>query len=94
MADKDYPGRDYTRERLAERPERRKERAKRNKARAQLMREGKVKKGDGKVVNHKKALSKGGGTGRKNLEVQSRKDSDREGGRLQPKSGKRRGGKH
>lgn len=93
MADKDYPQRDYKRERLAERPERRKERAKRNKARRELMQEGKVHKGDGKVVNHKKALSKGGGTGRKNLEVQSRKDSNREGGRLQPKSGKAKGGR-
>lgn len=86
--------RDYTKERLAEDPQRRKDRAKRNKARRELMREGKVKKGDGKVVNHKKALSKGGGTSRSNLEVQSRKDSNSEGGRLQPKSGKRKGGKN
>ena len=93
MADKDYPERDYRRERLAERPARRKERAKRNKARRELMREGKVKKGDGKVVNHKKPLSKGGGTGRKNLEVQSRAASNKEGGRLQPKSGKAKGGR-
>lgn len=93
MADADYPQRDYTKERLAESPKRRKDRAKRNKARRELMREGKVSKGDGKVVNHKKALSKGGGTGRKNLEVQSRKDSNKEGGRLQPKSGKAKGGR-
>lgn len=93
MADADYPQRDYKKERLAERPERRKERAKRNKARRQLMAEGKVKKGDGKVVNHKKPLSKGGGTARSNLEVQSRKASNKEGGRLQPKSGKAKGGK-
>lgn len=93
MADKDYPQRDYTKERLAERPARRKERAKRNKARRELMREGKVKKGDGKVVNHKKPLSKGGGTGRKNLEVQSKAASNKEGGRLQPKSGKAKGGR-
>ncbi len=86
--------RDYTKERLAEDPQRRKDRAKRNKARRQLMREGKVKKGDGKVVNHKKALSKGGGTGRSNLEVQSKKASNREGGKLQPRSGKAKGGRH
>ncbi len=94
MADKDYPQRDYDKERRAESPQRRKDRAKRNKARRELMREGLVKKGDGKVVNHKKALSKGGGTGRKNLEPQSRKASDREGGNLQPKSGKRKGGRN
>lgn len=93
MADKDYPDRDYRRERLAERPERRKERAKRNKARRELMREGKVRKGDGKVVNHKKPLSKGGGTGRKNLEVQSKAASNREGGKLQPRAGKAKGGR-
>lgn len=93
MADKDYPERDYTKERLAERPARRKERAKRNKARRQLMKEGKVKKGDNKVVNHKKALSKGGSTSRSNLEVQSRNASNKEGGRLQPKSGKAKGGR-
>lgn len=86
--------RDYTKERLAEDPQRRKDRAKRNKARRQLMREGKVHKGDGKVVNHKKALSKGGSTSRSNLEVQSKKASDKEGGRLQPKSGKRKGGRN
>lgn len=86
--------RDYQAEYARESPERKKARAKRNKARRQLMREGKVKVGDGKVVNHKKALSKGGGTGRKNLEVQSRKASNSEGGRLQPKSGKRKGGRN
>lgn len=86
--------RDYTKERLAEDPQRRKDRAKRNKARRQLMREGKVHKGDGKVVNHKQALSKGGSTSRKNLEVQSQKASNREGGKLQPRSGKAKGGRH
>lgn len=86
--------RDYVAERKAEDPQRRKDRAKRNKARRELMREGKVSKGDGKVVNHKKALSKGGGTSRSNLEVQSRKASNSEGGKLQPKSGKRKGGRN
>ena len=85
--------RDYTKERLAERPERVKERAKRNKARRELMREGKVKKGDGKVVDHKQPLTKGGGTGRSNLRVQSAKASHSQGGKLQPKSGKAKGGK-
>jgi hypothetical protein len=86
--------RDYTKERLAERPERVKERAKRNKARRELMREGKVSKGDGKVVDHKKPLTKGGGTGRSNLRVQSAKASHSQGGKLQPKSGKAKGGRN
>lgn len=41
-------------------PEQIKKRAMRNKARAELMKEGKVSKGDGKDVAHVKALSKGG----------------------------------
>jgi len=40
--------------------EQKKKRAKRNAARRKAMREGKVKKGDGKDVAHKKALDKGG----------------------------------
>ena len=49
-----------------------KNRAKRNAARRKMERAGRVKKGDGKEVDHKKPLSKGGGNGRKNLRVTSR----------------------
>jgi len=49
-----------------------KDRAKRNGARRILEREGKVSKGDGKDVDHKKPLSKGGGTSRSNLRVTSK----------------------
>lgn len=44
-----------------------KKRALRNKARRLMVREGVVKKGDGKDVDHKRPLSKGGGNGRSNL---------------------------
>jgi hypothetical protein len=44
-----------------------KKRALRNKARRAMEREGVVKKGDGKDVDHKKALSNGGTTTRSNL---------------------------
>lgn len=44
-----------------------KKRAQRNKARRILEREGVVHKGDGKDVDHKKPLSKGGATTRSNL---------------------------
>lgn len=44
-----------------------KNRAKRNGARRKLEAEGKVQKGDGKDVDHKKALSKGGSNKRSNL---------------------------
>ena len=49
-----------------------KRRAKRNAARRELEKEGVVRKGDGKDVNHKKPLSKGGGNSRSNLEVTSK----------------------
>ena len=48
-----------------------KDRAIRNGARRIMEREGKVNKGDGKDVDHKKPLSKGGGKSRSNLRVQS-----------------------
>jgi|TARA_R110000744_G_scaffold380379_2_gene500986 hypothetical protein len=50
-----------------------KNRAKRNAARRLLEKEGKLKKGDGKVANHKNPLSKGGGNGRDNLSVREAK---------------------
>jgi hypothetical protein len=49
--------------------EQKKKRAKRNAARALLMKEGRVKKGDGKDVDHATPLSKGGGNGSSNLRV-------------------------
>ena len=50
-------------------PEQIKRRAKRNKARAELEKKGRVHKGDGMDVDHKKPLSKGGTTVRSNLRV-------------------------
>jgi hypothetical protein len=46
-----------------------KKRAQRNKARRMMEREGLVHKGDGKDVDHKQPLSKGGSTVRSNLRV-------------------------
>lgn len=62
--------RDYSRETetsnaRGEKPKR----ALRNRARYKLMKEGMVKVGDGKDVNHVKAVSKGGGNDRGNLTV-------------------------
>jgi len=50
-------------------PEVKKKRAQRNKARRMLEREGVVHKGDGKDVDHKTPLSKGGTTVRSNLKA-------------------------
>lgn len=63
--------RDYQHEYAIESPQRKKFRAKRNAARRELIREGVVRKGDGKDVDHKVPLSKGGGTSRSNLRPQS-----------------------
>lgn len=52
-------------------PEQVKNRMERNKARYKLLKEGKVKKGDGKDVAHKKAADKGG-TIKDGLKVQSK----------------------
>jgi len=54
-----------------QKPEVKKKRAARNQARAIMEREGKVTKGDGKDVDHKKPLSKGGTTTKGNLRVKS-----------------------
>ena len=52
-----------------------KARAQANKARRMLMREGVVHKGDGKDVDHKQPLSKGGKTVRSNLRVVDSSDN-------------------
>ena len=49
--------------------EQKKKRAKRNSARRTMEKEGRVSKGDGKDVNHKKPLAKGGSNSRSNLNV-------------------------
>lgn len=52
-----------------QKPDVKKKRAARNKARRMLEREGVVHKGDGKDVDHKQPLSKGGTTTRSNLKA-------------------------
>ena len=52
-------------------PDQIKNRAKRNSARAELMKDGRVHKGDGKDVDHVKPLSKGGSSSKSNLKVKS-----------------------
>lgn len=64
--------RDYQAEKIwekEEKPNRVKQRATRNAARAMMMEEGRAKKGDGKDVDHKTPLSKGGDNSRKNLRM-------------------------
>jgi hypothetical protein len=67
-ADRDYR-KEY--ENYDGKPAVKKKRAARNQARAIMEKEGLVHKGDGKDVDHKKPLSKGGTTTRSNLTVKS-----------------------
>jgi chromatin remodeling complex protein RSC6 len=50
----------------------RKERASRTKAREEMIKKGRAKKGDGKDIDHKKALRSGGSNGINNLRVRDR----------------------
>jgi len=50
-------------------PEQIANRAKRNAARAEMEKKGAVTKGDGKDVDHRKPIAKGGGNGSGNLRV-------------------------
>ncbi len=56
-------------------PEVKKDRAARNKARREAIREGTCHKGDGKEVNHKVPLSKGGSNAKSNREVVTREEN-------------------
>lgn len=53
-------------------PDQIKNRAKRNAARREMVEDGKVRKGDGKDVDHKRALINGGSNRESNLRVVSR----------------------
>lgn len=52
-------------------PEQIKKRAMRNQARRELMEDGRVHKGDGKDVDHKRPLRSGGSNAKSNLRVES-----------------------
>lgn len=66
-------------------PDQKKKRAMRNKARRQAIKDGKVKKGDGKDIDHKKPLRSGGSNAKSNQRVRSasanRADNGKRGGR-------------
>lgn len=87
--------RDYVRERKTESAERKKARLARGRARYAAMKAGRVKKGDGKVVGHKKALSSGGSNKASNTRIESAKRSSKEGGKgtKKGKAGKAAGGR-
>lgn len=75
-------------------PEQKKKRAKRNAARRQAERDGRVRKGDGKDIDHKRPLRAGGGNSKGNLRVrdksENRADNGGAGGRPRKKMKGRR----
>lgn len=74
-------------------PARKKARAARNKARREAMREGRVRKGDGKDVDHTVPLSKGGSTSSSNTRVRSSKSNRSAGGKMNSKAHLARAGR-
>ena len=89
--------RDYKREyRMGQGPGSKqiKNRAKRNKARRRAIREGRAKVGDGKHIDHKKPLSRGGSNTKRNTRVVSAKTNlkkqPKRGGKKKRKTTRRR----
>lgn len=87
--------RDYKKEvaRYTSKPAVIKKRTEQNAARREMMQQGKVHKGDGKDVDHKTPLSKGGSTDKSNLRVvpssQNRSFSRNKDGSLKSQTSKR-----
>jgi len=70
-------------------PEAIRRRSERNKARRRLEKKGRVHKGDGKHVHHKRALSSGGGNSDKNLKVVDAESNWAEGNKISSKNRKK-----
>lgn len=79
--------RDYDRK-----PEVKKRRALRNKARREAIREGRVRKGDGKDIDHKKPLSQGGSGSKSNTRVRDSRSNRNHGASLGGKATRRKRG--
>ena len=63
-------------------PQQKKNRAARNKARREAVKSGKVKKGDGKDVGHKKGLAQGGSNAKSNRRVEKASSNRKKGAAL------------
>ena len=66
-------------------PSSKKDRAARNKARAEAIKDGRAKKGDGKDIDHKKKLKKGGSNAKSNTRVRNRSANRKDNGRSKKK---------
>ena len=75
MANKGGPKKAQYDKEYNSKPEQKEARAQRNAARREAEREGKVSKGDGKDVDHKTPIRKGGTNADSNLKVQDKEDN-------------------
>lgn len=82
--------RNYTKERLTETKKRKEDRKARGRARYAMIKKGKAKKGDGKHVDHKRPLRKGGTNAKKNLRVRSAKANSSDNGHKKGEKQKRK----
>jgi len=69
---KNTPARQAAQKKYNAKPEQLKKRAERNNARRQMIKAGKASVGDGKDIDHKKPLAKGGSNSPSNLRVRSK----------------------
>ena len=67
--------------------------ATRHRARNKLVKDGRVSKGDGKQVDHKKTIKSGGSNAKSNLRVRNASSNMSAGGKAGNKKGKARGGR-
>ena len=72
---KNTPARQKAQAKYNSKPEQIKKRTERNAARREMEKAGKVHKGDGKDVDHKTPLAKGGSNSPSNLRVKSKSDN-------------------
>lgn len=83
---KKNPTKEARRQRKYQTPEAKRRRAMRMRARRRAVKEGRVKPGDGKELDHKRPLIKGGSNARSNTRVTSRKKNRQRGAALANKS--------
>ncbi len=84
---KGAPGSEY--DAFHGKPEQIKNRAARNGARAEAAKDGKVSKGDGKEVDHRTPLSRGGTNSKENTRVVSRETNRKKADKMPSKKGKK-----
>lgn len=79
--EKQSPAEQKAQKKYNAKPSSKKDRAARNKARRDAIKDGRVRKGDGKDIDHKKKLKQGGSNAKSNTRVRSKSANRRDNGR-------------